>query len=621
MGTLRINVRPRPVLKILQTLVIVLAFIALLSLCLEYGFETPPVPVGWLVAIQLLAVAAYVAAVVVSIATATSVFAALKRQWPDVMLIAVAALILGVQAQYVHQAIKIGTIYVATIQVLIVLRFFVGMARWNIELSRLPLHPARLLVGSFLVIILIGAGLLALPKATSPEIRAEEGFYKADRYINCLFTAVSATCVTGLVVYDTGRDFTRFGQIVILSLIQVGGLGIMIFGSLFGILAGRRLSLRQSLLLQDSMSRETIGRMSSMIRFVVIITFITEGIGAILLYPMFAETIESFGDRVFYCIFHAVSAFCNAGFALQGDSLIGYRNEWPVYFSIMPLIVIGGLGFPVLEDLVGWARSYLGKRQETHQGGAIVHPHTRPIRQGRRLRLHTKLVLTTTGLLIVVPTVMMFLFESWNWRSGAVAPDAPGAPAMVEMPAGPRICGALFQSVTARTAGFNTVPLGRESMSNASHYLLMLLMFIGGSPASTAGGIRTGAFAVLVLGLISTLRGRESIEAFGRTVPLEVVRRASVVTIIMGMVISGIILALCVAESALLLDISFEAVSACGTVGLSTGLTDHLTRAGRIVIMLGMFAGRLGPLTVLIAVGGQRHPPRYEYPPESVAIG
>ena len=600
----------------------IFAIAALVSLCLEYGFEEPPLPIWLLLSVQVLSVAAYLAMVGVRFATAASLKTAVRRQAWDVILIVGAAVVLLGEAEYSGQRIlKLGTIYVGTIQVLIVMRLLGGAVRWNLEMSQRRLHPARLLASSFLTVIIVGGCLLSLPKAMAPPHRAEQGHYATDRILNCFFTATSATCVTGLVVYDTGTDFTRFGQIVILVLIQLGGLGIMFFGSLFGVLVGKQLSLQQSLVLQDALSHRTVGQMGAIVRFIFATTFICETIGALLLYPMFAEHTQSVGDSIFFSIFHAISAFCNAGFALHDDSLIRYADHWAIYVSVMPLIVIGGLGFPVLHDLWGRVVTLLRPARVNYPEGSILMPQTRPVRRGRPLRLHSRLVLTTTLGLIVVGALLMFFVESVEWRSQVQREEGAALVSMIDMSPGRRMLAALFQSVTARTAGFNTTSIDLNAMSPAGHFTLMLLMFIGGSPASTAGGVKTAAFAVLIVGLRGALRGRDNFEAFGRTIPVEVLRRASVVVVIMAMLVSVVTLALSVTEAQPLREVMFEAVSACGTVGLSTGLTDQLTRAGRIIIMLAMFAGRLGPLTVLIALAGSRPAARFEYPPENVTIG
>ncbi|GAF73863.1 unnamed protein product, partial [marine sediment metagenome] len=379
---------------------------------------------------------------------------------------------------------------------------------------------------------------------------------------------------------------------------------------------------RQSLVLQDAMSHQTIGRVRQMVWFIVVLTFTCELIGAVVLYSTWGGQASSVWDRIFRSVFHSVSAFCNAGFALQGDNLVGYSGAWQVYAAIMPLIVIGGLGFPVTHDLYKWLRWRL--MPEAAPAGnpeALAVMAAPKERLAYRFSLHSRIVLWSTVGLIVLPALALLMFESvpeWRTRqqvdTARMRAEAEGqAAAMIDLPLPQRTVAALFQSVTTRTAGFNTVHLDVDSMSPASHFLMCLLMFVGGSPASTAGGVKTVGMALLVLGVYSTLRGRERVECFGRTIPHLVMRRAAAVTMVMFAAVALTTLALCYTESASVQRILFESVSACGTVGLSTGLTDELTVPGRMVIMIAMFVGRLGPLTVLVALAGRTTSARYEY--------
>ena len=602
------------------------AALALLSLCLEYGFERPPLPVALLVAVQLVAVGAYVLSQVLDVVRASNRAAAARRRWFDLMLILGCAAVLAAEFQVTGQPVlKASTIYVATLQVVLAARFGIGMVRFNLALSEGRLHPARTMLLSFLSVIMLGGLLLSLPEAMSLELRHEEGVYLHKRLLDCLFTSVSATCVTGLTVIDTGSGFSRFGQVVILVLIQAGGLGIMIFGGMFGILVGRQLSLRQSLALQDALSHQTLGQVRRMVLFVVPVTFACELVGAAVLYTMWPADLGPPGERIFHSVFHAVSAFCNAGFSLQRHSFVPYRGAWHVYAVIMPLIVVGGLGFPVLHNLYHVARSRVNRAGLKTETDAIVLPHGRPQSRFHPLSLHTKLALSSSVVLIVLPAIALFVFESVEWRGERRRPPEVTAlmpPAMADLGAGERAVAALFQSVTSRTAGFNTVALDPKSFSSAGAFLTVLLMFIGGSPASTAGGVKTVSMAILVLGVYSTLRGRPNVEGFHRTIPRVAVRRAAVVVIVMFGLVSLVTLLLCVTERGTsLAETLFESVSACGTVGLSTGLTPRLTVAGRVIIMLAMFAGRMGPLTVLVALAGRATSARYEYPEEQPVIG
>jgi len=615
----------------LDVAVKVAAGLALVSICLEYGFDAPPFPVGMLLGFQFAAVALFIVQVIHRLMVSPKRLGTVRRHALDVGLIFAGLLVVLLVFEFSdYPVLRAAAICIVAMQVLLLGRLGVAGFRFHLELSQSRLRPTTVLVLSFVVLILVGGLLLSLPKAMAPEHRHDEGRYEAERILNCFFTSASAVCVTGLVVYDTGADFSFFGQAVILVLIQLGGLGIMIFGSLFGMLIGRQLSLRQSLVLQDAMSYRTIGHVRQMVWFIVALTFTSELIGAVLLYGTWGAEAASVWDRLFRSVFHSVSAFCNAGFALQGDNLVRYAGAWQVYVAIMPLIVIGGLGFPVTHDLYAWLRGRLKGWMAT-----LVKPKAGPIaaRSNPRIRyrfsLHSKLVLWSTVILIVLPALAMLVFESapkWRTRgqieTAAFRAQAEGrVSTMSDLPFSGRVAAALFQSVTTRTAGFNTVHTDVHSLSPASRFLMCLLMFIGGSPASTAGGVKTVGIALLVLGVYSTLRGRQRVECFGRTIPDLLMRRAAALFTVMAAAVALTTLVLCYTESAALPRILFEAVSAFGTVGLSTGLTDELTVIGRVVIILAMFVGRLGPLTVLITLAGQQKPARYAYPEEQPVIG
>jgi len=586
---------------------------ALASLGFQHGFRESPVPVAWLMGVQALAIGAYI----VSQVRAFVVAGHRRAIWPGlgmdlgVLLAAVIYLCLSGGAS-VSSALGLSVLYVGTLQGVLIGRLSVEALRINLALSPTKLHPTRTLALTFLGLIVVGTLVLALPVATAPELPRKIDYSLPMHVLNCAFTATSAVCVTGLTVYDTGVDFTLFGQGVILVLIQTGGLGIMIFGSAMGLLIGQRLSVKQSLVLQDALSHRTMWQLGSMVVFIVVFTLMAEAIGAALMYPMWRGP-ESAGPRWFHSVFHSVSAFCNAGFVLQSDNLIAYRRDWQVYGCIMPLIVLGGLGFPALFDLTETARSAIRRLRSRTQGVALsASPMMR-----HRMSLHARLVLITTTILIVAPTVVFVVLE----RYGSTAAFHGKAPMM----AGEKGYGiwldALFYSVTCRTAGFNTVSMDASSLSPASHLLGAILMFIGGSPASTAGGIKTVSLTVLLLEIWATMRGREEVEAFGRTIPAEVARRAGVIVALMITMVCAVTLLLCFVERAPLLDSLFETVSAAGTVGLSMGLTPELTPFGRVLIMLAMFTGRLGPVTMLAALTSRSKPVRYAYPTEPVSIG
>ncbi|AEN72085.1 TrkH family potassium uptake protein [Rhodothermus marinus] len=447
------------------------------------------------------------------------------------------------------------------------------------------LSPPQLFVGSFLLLILLGTlGLKTLP-----------GLYTGAplSWLDALFTATSAVCVTGLIVVDTATYFTVWGQAFILLLIQLGGLGIITFTTVLIVALGRRLSLRQQALAASAVEAAPHVDYRQLARDVVRFTFLIEAAGALLLYLGFLPELGWRG-AFWPAVFHAISAFCNAGFSTFSDSLVGFRTNPVVLVVVMVLIVVGGVGFLTLEELYLWRRS---------------------IREWRRFRLslHSRLVLTTTALLLGVGWVFFVFFE---WKATLAALPLPA-----------KLLNGLFMSVTARTAGFNTIDYG--AATEQTSFLTILLMFVGGSPGSTAGGIKTTTIALLVLLAISRLRGQEIPSCWSRSVPHEVVQRAVglfVVAVAVLMLGSFVLTATEIEHGVTapggFLKYLFEAYSAFGTVGLSMGVTPSLSTAGRWIIILLMFIGRVGPLTFAAALTIRRHrTPQFRYAYEDVVVG
>ncbi len=423
--------------------------------------------------------------------------------------------------------------------------------------------PQRLLLTTFSIAILSGTILLALPWS-----------HKAGcvTLLDALFTATSAVCVTGLIVVDTGADYTIFGQCVILFLIQVGGLGIMTFAAIAFEIGGSRMPLAHRAALEDSLfQRGTATDFSYVFSRILKLVFAIESIGAIVLYFGMASDVSA-AHAAWSATFHAISAFCNAGFSIYPDSLIGFRHNSIVIVTIMVLIVFGGLGHVVLFEIYRDIRQIMQRR-------TVRTPH--------RYSLHTRVVLAMTIAMIVGGAILLFFFgcgtEHENQRSMAM------------------FSGALFQSVTARTAGFNTVNTAHLPL--ASLIVLVILMGIGGSPGSCAGGIKTTTFAIWLARIRAALHGREDVILMHRRIPRELVLRAVALiglTILWNSV--GIILLSCLQSRCTpLKDILFEQISAFGTVGLSTGLTTKLTATSRWWIIITMFVGRLGPLTMVFS--------------------
>ena len=487
-----------------------------------------------------------------------------------------------------------GDIRRFAISLYLVLQVIVKVCRTTVDLAASGKNPTRTLIASFAVLILTGTGVLTLPKASTAE---RTGF------VDSLFTATSATCVTGLTVKDIGKDFTLMGQFTILSLIQLGGLGIVVFGAVFALLLGQALGIRESAAMQDILSEQTLGRISKMIGFIFVTTVLIEAAGAVSMFWMWDNVpgrVTTVQQQWYYSVFHSISAFCNAGIGLFSDNLIGYKRFWPVYGVICPLIILGGLGFGVLYDLAGVAVGKTAAIFKRIFGAPVLFAAVTP----KRMQLQSKIVLLVTFFLILSGMLLILIFErfagsgKWDWG------------------------GAFFQSVTARTAGFNTVDIG--AMSASSKFILILLMFIGGSPGGTAGGIKTTTLAVVIMAAIATLNKRNEVHIFNRSIGLLIIRRAITVTLLFVLVLFTAGLALTITENGSgfsLMDIMFETASALGTVGLSTGITASLTTAGKLIIIVVMFIGRLGPLTLLASLTFNPRPARFSYPEEIVIVG
>jgi len=383
-------------------------------------------------------------------------------------------------------------------------------------------------------------------------------------------------------------------------------LGIVIFGAVFALLLGQALSLRESVAMHDLLSTGTLNRIGNMIAFVFVGTVVIEAVGALSLFPMWDNVpgqVTNVHQQWFCSVFHSISAFCNAGFGLFSDNLVGYNRSCGVYVVVCPLIVLGGLGFGVLYDIGGVAVDRITRFCKTSFNRQCL-----TIRAPKRIWLQTKIVLAVTACLIVGGMVALVFFERYAGQDAARKDFG--------------FLDGLFQSVTARTAGFNTVDIG--ALTAASKFILILLMFIGGSPGGTAGGIKTVTLAVVITTVIATLRKRDEVEMFGRSVRLAIVRRAITITVLFTVVLFAAALALSVTERAngfSMLNVMFETASALGTVGLSTGITPALTTGGKLIITVVMLIGRLGPLTLLASVTFNLKPARYSYPDEAIIVG
>ncbi|HWR61167.1 MAG TPA: TrkH family potassium uptake protein [Clostridia bacterium] len=449
----------------------------------------------------------------------------------------------------------------------------------NTNMSKLKTltYPQMIALG-YLVVILIGTALLALPVSSRSHI--------SPGLVDALFTATSATCVTGLVVFDTYTQWTPFGQLVILSLIQVGGLGFMTIITMFSFLLRRKIGLRERGLLRESVNTMYIGGIVRLTKKILIGTLFFEGLGAILLSARFIPRM-GLAAGLYNGIFHSVSAFCNAGFDLMGkygeySSLTAFYNDAVVCLTVIMLIVTGGIGFFVWDDIL---------KNKYHF---------------RKYQLHTKLAIVTTVFLIISGAAGFYAFERGNLQAG--------------MNAGERILVSLFASVTPRTAGYNTLDVA--ALTPASKLLTMVLMFIGGSPGSTAGGIKTTTLAVILISLWSSLVNAKSEKVFDRRLEENALKRASAVTTVNLLLTLGAVFLICGTNTSLsLTDVFFEVLSAIGTVGLSTGITGTLNAFAQIVIILLMYSGRVGSLTFALLFVEHRMSSTIQSPVEKINIG
>jgi len=437
------------------------------------------------------------------------------------------------------------------------------------------LNPSIVLVIGFATVIFIGAILLNLSIASQNN--------QSVGFVNALFTSTSAICVTGLIVVNTAAHWTIFGQIVIMALIQIGGLGFMTMATLLALVMGKRIGLKTRIIMQEELGQFTISGVVRLTIRIIQATFIIEGIGAILLAIKFIPE-YGLGKGIYFGIFHSISAFCNAGFDIIGNSLENYVESPIINFTIMGLIILGGIGFTVVIDVI----------------------KTKKI---KNFSVHTKIVLVMTGSLILSGFIFFFLLEYNNVTiNGLSLPN--------------KMLAAMFQSVTPRTAGFNTI--STEALRDSSKFLTIIYMFIGGSPGSTAGGIKTATFGVILFGIYAEIIGKEDVEFARRRISAETVSRSLAILMIALTIVSIVAIMLSLTEFGFeFLDILFETVSAFGTVGLSTGLTGDLSTAGKIIISITMFLGRLGPITVATAIA-ERHTGKkalIRYPEGKVFVG
>lgn len=448
----------------------------------------------------------------------------------------------------------------------------------DVKRKKLRFSSPQMIILGFILVNLTGCLLLMLPSSTADRVGTP--------FSDALFTSTSAICVTGLVIHDTASYWSMQGQFIIMMLIQIGGMGVITAASAIAILSGRKIGLMQRSTMQESISATQVGGIVRLTGFILRAMLTIELLGAICMAPVFCE---EFGMKkgVWYAVFHSVSAFCNAGFDLMGvrqpfSSLTGFSGNVTINLAIMALIVIGGIGFLTWDDI--WHHR--------------LHFH--------KYRLQSKVILTVTVLLILLPALYFYFYEfgrpEWNDLSGKE-----------------RVLASAFQSVTPRTAGFNTVDLNH--MSEPSQLIMMLLMLIGGSPGSTAGGFKTTTLAVLLLTSFAVFFRKEDVQCFGRRIPAETVKNAATILFLyMSLFLLGGIMISCV-DQVPLMGALFETSSAIGTVGLSLGLTPQLSLFSHMLLILLMFWGRVGGLTLIFAVVSGHRVTKSKLPQEKITIG
>ena len=439
--------------------------------------------------------------------------------------------------------------------------------------DKITSNPPLYLTLGFAILIIIGGCILSLPIFTRSG--------KATNLVDSIFVASSASCVTGLTTVNTAEHWNTYGHILILILIQIGGLGVMTLATLFPLLLRKKIGLKSRQILKEQLNIDTLQGIMKLFRYVLVFTFLVEILGAILLSLRFVP-IFGMAKGLWYSIFHSVSAFCNAGFDLLGDSIYPYRNDNLINITLMSLVVIGGLGFMVTAEIF---------RKKSFE----------------KLSIHAKLVLIISASLIVIGTLAFYLIES---QAGGVLYKEGFKNSIMQ---------SAFQSISARTAGFYSVKLNQ--MHDTSVLLLIILMVIGGSPGSTAGGLKTTTFGVLLLSTISIFKQEDEVTIFNKHIEPKIIRKALAIIMVYLGLIFIVIFILSLSENFKVIDISYEVSSAFATVGASRGITGDLSTLGKILITISMYLGRIGPMTMAYSLGLKSKTKYIRYPEANISIG
>jgi trk system potassium uptake protein TrkH len=597
--------RPRPRTRgaALAAVMAVLGMFAVVSLILQHGFSVGARFNHWFNWLNVVLAAGFSAGLVWELVTAARRGEVFRQRRFELLILGgfVAALVLSFLLPsrliasvltMTHQEALAGLVF-GVVRLFLLGNVCVQLLRSLQLIFAVGVRTELILAGSFAALILSGTLLLLMPRvAADPEAPIS--------LVDCLFTATSAVCVTGLVVRDTGTEFSALGQTIILALFQIGGLGIVTFVAFISTFSAKSLPVPQIVAFREIINAPAMSDLKRRIAGILVLTLVIESAGALCLY-LSVPMEKDFLDRVKWSVFHAVSAFCNAGFALQADSLEFASANAGVNATVMLLIVLGGLGFLVLPELIAICSARLRRLP------LLLHPSRRRFLPpaAPRLTVQTRISLIVTLLLIVVGIAGFWWLEAGHVLGGKSAAGA--------------FLTSAFQSITARTAGFNTVPIGE--LQQATLILLILLMVVGGCPVSAAGGIKVVTFGILLLALRSLISQKQNVEAFGRTLPPRVFFTALNVFVLYIATAGACVFLLSVFDPQLALrDTTFETISALSTVGLSTGITSGLSTGSKIVLCVAMFVGRVGPIALVLSVFQSRGRVEYEFPTEDVVV-
>jgi trk system potassium uptake protein TrkH len=582
------------VMKYLNVVGALVTLIAISSLIGYHGFFVTEQTEFWLMTAIRASFSFYIVGYIIRFIYDFSPIEYLKRNWLEgiLMLLIVFDVIFSLFGSPLIKMIgdifgfnKLEGFYILFVQAYFVIIIGIEIGKASLGLPILKFNPSTLMLMSFVLLILIGTSLLMLPTMTAEGISMP--------FMDALFTSISASCVTGLIVVDTATYFSLKGQFIIMLLIQLGGLNIISFATIFTIVSGKSLGIKHQSMLQQNLSTESLFSGKGLLKRIFLFSLAIEILGSLIIFLVWNPAID-FGsgmEKIFFSVFHSVSAFNNAGFSLFTNGLYEnmVSNSFGIHAVIAVLIIFGGLGFPVLNDILSGGRNEHQKRFSW-----------------KRYSVNTKLVLYTTASLIVLGTLVFFFAEYNNALSGMTFME--------------KLMHSIFQSVTARTAGFNTVDFG--SLTPGVIIFFTLLMYIGASPGSTGGGMKTSTFALLMLSANSTIRGKRNVEVWKKTINFEQINKAfSIFLFSAGAVFLGVFILMITEPHLDPLDLIFEEISAFATVGLTTGITTELSTAGRWVIMLSMFIGRLGTLTLAFSLSRKVKSIDYKYSSTHITVG